>query len=51
MDIKNQQLFTRLICGYCNGCKKTNYLQDLYAGIAYFKWPYAKDVGIAQCSF
>jgi hypothetical protein len=48
MDIKNQQLFTRLICGYCNGCKKTNnYLQDLYVGIAYFKWPYAKDVGIA----
>jgi len=35
MDVtKNQQLFTRLICGYCNGCKKTkNYLRDLYVGI------------------
>ncbi len=32
---KNQQLFTRPICGYYNGCKKTsNYLRDLYAGIA-----------------
>ena len=43
------------ICGYCNGCKKTNnYLQDLYVGIAYLKWPYEnynkKDGGIAQCS-
>jgi hypothetical protein len=49
---KNQQLFTRPIYKYYNGCKKTNnYVQDLYVGIAYLKWPYAKDVGIAQCSF
>ncbi len=46
----------RLICGYCNGCKKTNnYLRDLYVGIAHLKWPYEnynrKDIGIAQCSF
>ncbi len=35
-----------------NGCKKTNnYLRDLYVGIAYLKWFYVKDVGIAQCSF
>jgi hypothetical protein len=39
MDVKNQQLFMRPICEYCNGCKKiSNYLRDLY-------------VGIAQCSF
>jgi hypothetical protein len=26
---------TRLICEYCNGCKKTNnYLQELYVNIA-----------------
>jgi len=29
--------------------------RNLYAGIAYFKWPYEnynrKDVGIAKCSF
>jgi len=54
--LKNQQLFTKTICGYCNWCKKTsNYLQDLYVSIAYLKWPYGnynrKDVGIAQCSF
>jgi len=53
---KNQQLFTRIICGYYNGCKKTsNYLRDLYVGIAYLKWPCGnynrKNVGIAQCSF
>ncbi len=46
----------RPICKYCNGCKKTsNYLWDLYVGIAYLKWPYGiyyrKDVGIAKCSF
>ncbi len=46
----------RPICKYYNGCKKTsNYLQDLYVGITYLKWPYGnynrKDVGIAQCSF
>jgi hypothetical protein len=56
MDVKNQQLFTRPICRYCNECKKTsNYLRDLYVGIAYLKWLYGnynrKDVGIAQCSF
>ncbi len=22
MDVKNEQLFMRPICGYCNGCKK-----------------------------
>jgi predicted amidophosphoribosyltransferase len=22
MDVKNQQLFMKPICGYCNGCKK-----------------------------
>jgi hypothetical protein len=22
MNVKNQQLFTGPICGYCNGCKK-----------------------------
>jgi hypothetical protein len=39
MDVK--KLTTRPICEYYNGCKKTiNYLQDLYLGIAYFKWPY-----------
>jgi len=53
---KNQQLFTRPICGYCNECKKnSNYLQNLYVGIPYLKWPYGnynkKDVSIAQCSF
>jgi hypothetical protein len=53
---KNQELFMRPICKYCNGCKKTsNYLWDLYVGIAYLKWPYGiyykKDVGIAKCSF
>jgi hypothetical protein len=38
---KNQQLFIKPICEYCNGCKKTkNYLQNLYVGIAYLKWPY-----------
>jgi hypothetical protein len=52
MDEKNQQLFTRPICEYCNGCKKiNNYLRDLYVGIVYLKWPYEnynrKDVGIA----
>ncbi len=46
----------RPICKYYNGCKKTsNYLQNLYVGIAYLKWPYEnynrKDVDIAQCSF
>ncbi len=31
----------RPICTYYNGCKKTtNYLQDLYACIAYLKRPY-----------
>jgi len=44
------------ICGYCNGCKKNQQLLlDLYASIAYLKWPYGnykrKDVSIAQCSF
>jgi len=36
MDVKkNQQLFRRPLCGYCNGCKKmSNYLGDLYVGIA-----------------
>jgi hypothetical protein len=53
---KIQQLFPKPICRYCNGCKKTSYyLQDLYVGIAYLKWPYEnykkKDVNIAQCSF
>jgi hypothetical protein len=53
---KNHQIFTRLICKYCNGCKKTsNYLQNLHLGIAYLKWPYGNynrnDVGITQCSF
>jgi hypothetical protein len=53
---KNQQLFTRPICKYYNGCKKiSNYLRNLYVGIAYLKWHYQnynkKDVGIAQCSF
>jgi hypothetical protein len=32
-----------------------NYLQNLYVGIIYLKWPYGnynkKDVGVAQCSF
>jgi hypothetical protein len=33
--LKNQLLFTRLICEYCNGSKKpSNYLWDLYVGIA-----------------
>jgi hypothetical protein len=34
--------------------KPSNYLRNLYVGIAYLKWPYGnynrKDVGIAQCS-
>jgi hypothetical protein len=31
----------RHICGYCNVYKKTNnYLQNLYVGITYLKWPY-----------
>jgi hypothetical protein len=56
MDEKKKQLFSKPICGYYNGLKKTsNYLQDLYVGIAYLKWPYGnynkKDLGIAQCSF
>jgi hypothetical protein len=56
MDVKNQQLFTKPICGYYDGCKKTsNYLQNLYVDIAYLKWHYGNyniiDVGIAQCSF
>jgi hypothetical protein len=39
MDVKKtQQLFTKPICKYYNGCKKTSYyLQDLYVGIAYLK--------------
>ncbi len=45
---------TKLICGYCNKCKRNQKL-DLYVGIAYLKWPYGnynkKDVGITQCSF
>ncbi len=46
----------RLICEYCNGCKKTiKYLQDLYMGITYLKWHdgnyYRKDVGFVQCLF
>ncbi len=32
-DVKEEQLFTRPICEYCNGCKKKKLLQDLYAGI------------------
>jgi hypothetical protein len=47
---------TKRICKYYNGCKKTsNYLRNLYVGIAYLKWPYGNynrtDVGITQCSF
>jgi hypothetical protein len=30
MDVKNQQLFIRLICGYCNGCEKTNTIYETY---------------------
>ncbi len=50
--LKKQLLFLRPLCGYCNGCKKTNnYLINLYASIAYLTWPYGnynrKDVGIS----
>ncbi len=34
MDVKNEQLFTRLICRHCNECKNQQLLQDLYSGIA-----------------
>jgi len=34
MDVENQQLFMRPICGYYNGCKKLKLLRNLYAGIA-----------------
>ncbi len=35
MDVEKQQPFIRLICGYYNGCKKTNnYLRNLYDDIA-----------------
>jgi len=53
---KKTTSITRPICRYYNGCKKNQHLlQDLYAGIAYLKWPYGnynrKDVGITQYSF
>jgi hypothetical protein len=52
----NQQLFMRPICRYCNRCKQTtNYLWNIYLGIAYLKWPYENynkmDVSITQFSF
>jgi hypothetical protein len=41
--------------GIAMDVKNQPLLQDLYANIAYLKWPYEnynrKDVGIAQCSF
>jgi len=56
MVVKKPISTMRLICGYCNGCKKDQHLlQNLYVAIAYLKWPYEnynrKDVGLAQCSF
>jgi len=53
MDIKKTSNYLQhLYVGIAMDVKKTNnYLQDLYVGIVYLKWPYAKDVGVAQCSF
>jgi len=53
MDIKKTMNYLQhLYVGITMDVKKTNnYLQDLYVGIVYLKWPYAKDVGVAQCSF
>jgi hypothetical protein len=55
MAVKKPASITRPICGYHNGCKNQPRLQDLYASIAYLKWPYGnhnrKDVSMAQCSF
>jgi len=30
---KNQQLFTRTICGYCNGCKKPATIYETYVWV------------------
>ncbi len=30
MDGKNQQLFMRPICMYCNGCKKSATIYEIY---------------------
>jgi len=55
MDVKKPTSITRLICGYCKGCKKLTTIMKPIWGIAYLKWPYGnynrKAIGIAQCSF
>jgi hypothetical protein len=47
---KKPATITKLICRYYNGSKTQPLLQNLYAGIAYLKWPYGhynrKHVGI-----
>jgi len=55
MDVKKPTFIMRLICGYCNGCKKLTTIMKPIWGITYLKWPYGnynkKTIGIAQCSF
>ncbi len=33
MDAKNQELFMRLICKYCNGCKKSTTIYETYVWV------------------
>jgi len=33
MDVKEPKIITRPICGYCNGCKKTNNYYETYMRI------------------
>jgi hypothetical protein len=37
MDVKNKQLFTKHICGYCNGCKKPLTIMRPYIEMALWK--------------
>jgi hypothetical protein len=34
MDVKNQQLFTRPICRYGNGCKKPTTIYETYMWVS-----------------
>jgi hypothetical protein len=56
MDVKNQELFMKLICKYCNGCKKPTtiyetYMQVLHIQNGLMKNYNRKDVSIVYCSF
>jgi len=55
MVVKKPASIMRLICGYCNGCKKLAIITKPICNITYLKWPCGnyniEDVGIAQCSF